>query len=269
MENKNMPVGIFDSGVGGLTVLSEIIKALPNENLIYFGDTARVPYGSKSVLTIEKFSKQIMNFLLEFKVKAVVVACNTVSATVYDALAKEFSIPIIDVVTAGVIASVKATKNKRIGVIGTEATVRSGAYKEKINKLDDSIKVYTKACPLFVPLAEEGWLNNEITHLTAKKYLKELLEEGIDSLVLGCTHYPLLEDCIKEVAGKNVNVINPSVVTAELLKKAICENNMQNDSLTEKTTKFFVSDNTGKFGDISKIALGEIFEAKKIDIERF
>ena len=189
----NRPIGIFDSGVGGLTVVKQIIKALPNEDIIYFGDTARVPYGSKTKETVTNFSAQIIRFLLSKNVKTIIIACNTVSSNSYDELIKMFDLPIIEVVTPGVEACLNATKNKIVGIIGTEATVKSGAYEKKIRQKDNNIKVYSKACPLFVPLAEEGWTDNDISRQTAEIYLRDLTEKNIDSIILGCTHYPLLK----------------------------------------------------------------------------
>ncbi|MDE6182533.1 MAG: glutamate racemase [Eubacteriales bacterium] len=187
------PIGIFDSGVGGLTVVKEVIKALPEENIVYFGDTARVPYGSKSKETVFNFSCQIIRFLKEQNVKCIIIACNTVSSNCYEDLKKEFpNIPIIEVVNAGVNSAIKTTKSSKIGIIGTEATVKSNQYKLKIQEKLKNAQVFSKACPLFVPLAEEGWFENNITIDISKIYLEELIKNNIDTLILGCTHYPLL-----------------------------------------------------------------------------
>lgn len=261
----NRPIGVFDSGVGGLTVAKEVIKVLPNENIIYFGDTARVPYGSKSKETVTKFSGQIIRFLMSKNVKAVVIACNTVSSNSFEKLKEEFSVPIVEVVTPGVEACIKATKNKIVGIIGTEATIKSGAYEKKLKEYDKNIKVFSKACPLFVPIAEEGWADNEVARLTAEIYLKELLEKGIDSVVLGCTHYPLLKNCVRKVLGEGVSIVDPACAAALKMKEYLENNNMLADNLGE--VSFFVSDNTEKFDFICQSVLGKSCSAEKIDID--
>ena len=229
----NRPIGIFDSGVGGLTVAKQVIKVLGNENIVYFGDTARLPYGSKSKETVTRFSKQIVRFLKTKDVKAVIIACNTASSNSLEELKETFDLPIFGVVVPGASEAVKATKNKKVGIIGTVGTVRTNAYKKLICEADSSIEVFSKACPLFVPLVEEDWTNNEITKLTAEKYLSELLKEGIDSLVLGCTHYPLLKKCIGDVVGDNVKLVDPAKATALTVKNFLTENNMLNDGTEE------------------------------------
>ena len=185
--NNNAPIGVFDSGVGGLTVAREIIRQLPNESIVYFGDTARVPYGSKSKDTIIRFSRQIVNFLKTKNVKAIVFACNTASAFALDTIERELDIPVIGVVKPGAITAIHSTKNKRIGIIGTEGTIKSEMYTSYIQSIDKDIEVVGKACPLFVPLVEEGMLDDEVTKEMATRYLKELQNENIDSLILGCT----------------------------------------------------------------------------------
>lgn len=263
----NRPIGIFDSGVGGLTVVKQIIKALPNEDIIYFGDTARVPYGSKSKETVTKFSSQIIRFLLSKDVKAIIIACNTVSSNCFDELTKEFSVPIIEVVTPGVESCVSATKNNIVGIIGTEGTIKSKAYEKKIKEINPFIKVYSKACPLFVPIAEEGWTDNEVARLTVESYLKELIEKNIDSIVLGCTHYPLLKKCIGKVVGENVKIVDPAFATALKMKEFLEKNDMlakNNGSLN-----FFVSDNTNKFDAICKSTLKKDCSAEKIEIDKY
>ena len=196
MTDRRAPIGVFDSGIGGLTVVKEIINNLPDENIVYFGDTARVPYGNKSKNTVLRYSRQIVNFLKTKGVKAIVVACNTASALALDDLEKEIDIPIIGVVKPGAYAAVNTTKNNRVGVIATQSTVQSRLYQEIIAKQAPQINVFAKACPLFVPLVEEGWTNDTITLEVAKRYLRELQDKDIDTLILGCTHYPLLSDLI-------------------------------------------------------------------------
>ena len=216
------PIGIFDSGVGGLTVVKQIMKTLPNENIIYFGDTARLPYGTKSKKTVTKFSKQIVRFLLTKNVKAVIIACNTASSNSLEELRQTFDIPIFGVIVPGVEEAIHCTKNKKVGIIGTTSTIRSKAYETLLAQADSSIEVYAKPCPLFVSLVEEGWTENMVAKLTAKNYLTDLIEKEIDSLVLGCTHYPLLKRCIGETVGnknfwQNINCCNKE----KLLQKDI------------------------------------------------
>jgi len=196
------PIGVFDSGIGGLTVVKEIIKLLPYENLVYFGDTARVPYGIKSKETIIKFSLENTLFLLQQDVKVIVVACNTSSSLALPIIRRHFKIPIIGVIMPGAKEAVYATKNKKIGVLGTRATINSNAYEEEIKRLDSGMHVYSQACPMFVPLVEEGWINDSITTKVAEKYLGLMRAKGVDTVILGCTHYPLLKSKIQEVMGK-------------------------------------------------------------------
>lgn len=266
----NRPIGLFDSGVGGLTVVKEVIKAMPYEETVYFGDTARVPYGSKSKETVTKFSGQIIRFLLSQNVKAIIIACNTVSSNCYDELCHMFpNIPIAEVVTPGAESAIKATKNGAVGVIGTEATVRSGAYEKKIKEFNSEISVYSKACPLFVPLAEEGWTDNNVAHDVAEIYLEELVKKGIDSIVLGCTHYPLLKKCIGETVGDNVKIVDPANVTALKMRDFLEKENMLNSSRKTGKHTFFVSDNTEKFLSICRTALKKEYTANKIEIDKY
>lgn len=265
----NRPIGVFDSGVGGLTVVKQIIKTMPFEHTIYFGDTARVPYGSKSRETVTKFSSQIIRFLRTKNVKAVVIACNTVSSNCYEALKSEFpDLPIIEVVTPGVESCLAATKNNRVGLIGTEGTVNSGAYEKKLKSANSEIQVYKRACPLFVPLAEEGWTDNSVAYETAEIYLKELLDKEIDSIILGCTHYPLLKTCIGKIVGENVKIVDPAKATALKVKDYLTANNMLNNTGTESHT-FYVSDNNAKFNTICERVLHKEFHAEQIDIEKY
>lgn len=269
MKNDN-PIGIFDSGVGGLTVVKEVIKALPNENIIYFGDTARVPYGSKSKETVFKFSCQIINFLKTKNVKAIIIACNTVSSNCYEDLKKHFpDIPILEVVNPGVFSAIKVSKNFKIGIIGTEGTIKSGQYEFKIKQKINNSQVFSKACPLFVPLAEEGWFENDITVNIANVYLKNLIKNNIDTLVLGCTHYPLLKNSIKKVLGEKINIIDPAFETALSMKKFLIENNLNNTSNNKIYHKFFVSDKNEKFDFICSLLLNKNYSAQKINIENY
>ncbi len=265
----NRPIGVFDSGVGGLTVVKQIVKLLPEESLVYFGDTARVPYGSKSKETVTKFSSQIIRFLKTKNVKAVVIACNTVSSNCYEELSAQFpDLPIIEVVTPGVESCIAATKNKIVGLIGTYATVSSGAYEKRLKAADPEIQVYKKACPLFVPLAEEGWVNNDVAELTARKYLQELIDKNIDSVILGCTHYPTLKECIGKIVGKDVTIVDPAKATAIKLKEYLEEHHMLSENGHSAQRLFYVSDKS-HFEKICSRILHENYSATKIDIEKY
>ena len=211
MKNKKMaPIGVFDSGVGGLTVAREISRQLPYENIVYFGDTARVPYGSKSQNTIIRFSEQIIRFLRTKQVKAIVIACNTASALALDAVKDEFDLPIIGVVIPGARAAVEATTNGKVGVVGTEATVQSGMYTKVIQGMNPKIEVIEKACPLFVPLVEEGFKEHIVTREIIEYYLESMRNTDIDAMILGCTHYPLLRSKIREYMGDKIQIVNPA-----------------------------------------------------------
>ena len=209
------PIGVFDSGIGGLTVVRELARQLPNESIIYFGDTARVPYGPKSPDTVRRYSREITSYLQDQGVKAVVVACNTATAHALPDLQAEFSLPVVGVVDPGARAAVEATRGGRIGVIGTAGTVRSGAYERAIHSIDPTLHVIARACPLFVPLVEEGWLDTEPTRLIAREYLAPIADASIDTLVLGCTHYPLLKPLLAAVLGPGVRLIDSAEKTAE------------------------------------------------------
>ena len=223
---SNRPIGVFDSGLGGLTVLKEINKLLPNENIVYFGDTARVPYGPRSKETVIQYTFQAINFLISKNVKAIVIACNTATARSLKLAQSKYDIPIIGVIEAGARTAAYTTKNNIVGVIGTQGTINSKAYNLEISKLNKDIRIIDKACPLFVPIVEEGWSNTDVAHLTAKRYLQELIDQGIDSLVLGCTHYPLLKKTIGEVVGENITLVNPAKETAKDLEKVLQLNNL-------------------------------------------
>ena len=247
--NSNAPIGVFDSGVGGLTVVKEIMSALPNESIIYYGDTARVPYGSKSAETITAYSRQIARFLITQGVKAIVVACNTASALALETIKAEFDVPFVGVVKPGAKMAAQATKNKRIGIIATEGTISSGIYEKFLKATSPEVEVFGKACPLFVPLAEEGWLNDTVTKQVAERYLAELKERQVDALVLGCTHYPLLRGVISEVMGDAVTLVNPAYETAKELKYVLEDNHILRGAEAEHLPvhKFYVSDGAEKF----------------------
>ena len=254
----NRPIGVFDSGLGGLTVLSEISKILPNENIVYFGDVGRVPYGNKSVDIIKLYANQAEKFLLTHDVKYIVAACGTVSS-VAEPNADDLPVPFMGVVKTAVREAVETTKSGKIGVIGTEATITNGAHKREILKLLPEAKVYEKACPLFVPLVEEGIfsLTDRIAVETAERYLLKMVEEGIDTLILGCTHYPLLSDVIRQVVGENVRLVNMGVSTAATLKAELEKNDMLRISEEKPYQNFFASDKTAAFSRVAKILLGK------------
>lgn len=250
IENrKTAPVGVFDSGVGGLTVAREISRQLPNENIVYFGDTARVPYGSKSQNTIIRFSEQIIRFLKTKDVKAIVIACNTASALALDAVRDEFDLPIMGVVIPGARAAVEATKNRKVGVVGTDATVQSGMYTKVIHGMAPDITVIEKACPLFVPLVEEGFKEHPVTGEIIEYYLESMRSTDIDAMILGCTHYPLLRSRIREYMGDKIQIVNPAYETAMDLKRLLKEQGMANDGATPQHSRysFYVSDAAEKF----------------------
>ena len=254
------PIGIFDSGVGGLTVVNQIFERLPAERIIYFGDTARVPYGTKSPEVIERFALEDIFFLLNRDVKILVAACHTVSSTVLDKLISTMHLPILGVVEPGVKAAINVTKNLRVGVIGTRATVMSGAYEEKIKARRNDITVVSQACPLFVPLAEEGWLDNEVTHQIASLYLKPLKQAGIDTLILGCTHYPLLRNVIESFFGKDVTIIDSAEETAKRVAERLRMFRMKTERDSIPEHQFFVSDIPHQFQEVGERFLSRSLE---------
>lgn len=268
---SDRPIGVFDSGLGGLTVLKEITKILPNENVVYFGDTARVPYGPRSKETVMKYTFQAINFLMSKNVKAIVIACNTATARCLKEANEKYNIPIIGVIEAGARTAAYSTKNKIVGVIGTEGTVRSKAYNTEIGKLDEDIKIIDRACNLFVPIVEEGWSNSEIATLTAKKYLQDLIDQGIDSLVLGCTHYPLLKRTIGEVVGEEIKLVNPAKETAKDLKKILEDENLVRLVENNKPYyEYYVSDIPERFANIAAEFLKrEIQGVKNVEIQKY
>lgn len=221
MTSARDPIGVFDSGIGGLTVVRELVRQLPDERIIYFGDTARVPYGPKSPDTVRRYSHEIAAWLTAQRVKAIVVACNTATAHALDMLQREFTVPIIGVVQPGATAAVRATRSRRIGVIGTAGTIASGAYERAIHAIAGDAVVVAQACPLFVPLVEEGWLESEATLIIAREYLRPFLNDHIDTLVLGCTHYPLLKPLLAGVVGQDVRLIDSAEETAAETRRVL------------------------------------------------
>ena len=257
------PIGIFDSGVGGLTVVAKIREMLPNEKVVYFGDTARVPYGAKSKETVTKFSVETVEFLMEHNVKLVIVACNTASSLSLEFLKRCFRVPVIGVIEPGAREAASVTRNNRIGVIGTRATVSSGAYEKAIRKMGLRYSVFTTACPLFVPLVEEGWVNNDVTKAVAQIYLAPLKNKGIDTLILGCTHYPMLKDALKRAMGKSVVLVDSAREVAREAKSIMGASGLLNLSKRNGAHKFFVSDEPNRF-----VHIGERFLKRRIKCAR-
>ena len=269
---RNAPVGVFDSGVGGLTVAREIMRNLPSEKIVYFGDTARVPYGSKSKETVTRYSRQIIRFLMKQKVKAIVIACNTASAFALETVRHEFPLPVIGVIRAGAEVAACETRNKKVGVIGTEGTIGSGIHEEFLHSLDPEIQVFGKACPLFCPLVEEGWTHDPLTREIAARYLKDLQDRGIDTLILGCTHYPLLRSTIGEIMGEAVRLVNPAYETALELKRLLTKEDLlsQETKQEEFPYRFYVSDLAEKFKQFANSILPyDVEMTQKIDIEKY
>jgi len=257
-------IGVFDSGVGGLTVVRELTRQLPSEHIIYFGDTARVPYGIKSKETVIRFSIENILFLLKQEVKLICVACNTVSSVALPIIKSYFKVPIIGVITPGVREAVYASQNKRIGVIGTRGTIKSRTYENEIKQFDSSVKVTAVACPLFVPFVEEGWLEGREVLNVAKTYLKPLKKAGVDTVILGCTHYPLLKPVIKEALGAGVILIDSAKQVAIEVKKILSAEGLMNTGRKKPADKFYVSDNPEWFSGLAERFLGKPLE----DVEK-
>ena len=266
----NRPIGVFDSGLGGLTVVRELIKIMPNEDIIYFGDTGRVPYGARSRETIIKYAKQDESFLLSKDVKLIIAACGTVSSVAYDTGAS-LPVPFIEVVSHAAKRAAQATKNGKIGVIATPATVSSNSYKRHIEKVLPGAEVYQRECPLFVPLVEEGWIdrNDAVTVETARRYLTPLKEKGVDVLIMGCTHYPVITDIIRDVMGESVTLVNTGEYTSKAVLDYITKNNIQNSSNRAGKHTYYVSDRTESFSHTASILMGETINesVEKVDID--
>ncbi|MGL5440260.1 MAG: glutamate racemase [Filifactoraceae bacterium] len=269
--DTNRAIGVFDSGLGGLTVLDEIMKLLPNENIVYFGDTARVPYGPRSSETITKYTFQSINFLLENNIKAIVIACNTASARSLTKAQERYNIPIIGMIEPGAKAACELTKNNHVGVIGTVGTINSKAYESEIKCINNNIEVYSKACPLFVPIAEEGWADSKIGYLTAVEYLSEFKNHKIDSLVLGCTHYPIFIKTISKVLeGEGITLVNPAKEAAKELKNLLKVKKLENQSGDKPEYKYYVSDMPEKFVEIGKNFLNiELNNISLVEISKY
>jgi glutamate racemase len=258
--SNSAPIGVFDSGMGGLTVVREMISQLPNESIIYFGDTARVPYGPKSPDTVLRYSREITSFLRGEGVKALVVACNTATAHALPALREEFDIPVLGVIEPGARAAVAVTKSKRVGVIGTAGTIKSRAYEKEITKLLPDVELTAQACALFVPLVEEGWVDSEPTRAIARNYLAPFVSARVDTLVLGCTHYPLMKTVIGNVVGRDVRLIDSAHETARETGEVLRANGLENSASNGARYRFIASDAPDTF-----LSLGELFLGSPID----
>lgn len=257
ITTKNLPIGVFDSGVGGLTIVRELRRQLPQESILYFGDIARLPYGTKSSEQIRKFSEENTAFLESKGIKALVIACNSSSAAAYETLKKQCRFPVLDVITPAVEAAVAKTQNLRIGVLGTHATIESGAYTKALKSKSARIRVFSKACPLFVPLVEEGMVHTRIGADTVNFYLSTLKKEKIDTLVLGCTHYPLLKKVIQRYMGKNVTLIDSAVPCAKKLKTVLASENLLTDRKTQGKLQVHLSDLPRNFISVGEKCLQE------------
>ncbi len=269
MDNRS--IGVFDSGLGGLTAVKEIMKLFPDESIVYFGDTSRVPYGTRSKEMILKYTHSDINFLLSRGVKMIVIACGTASSAALPEIKQEFSVPIYGVVDAAVYSAVRATRNKKIGIIGTTATIRSGAYTAYIKEYDESIETFERACPLFVPLVENGHFDTKVTELVIDEYLSEIRAAGVDTLILGCTHYPLLRNAIARYMGDEVRLISPGEEVADFLKKKINEENRHSHERDERQYSYFVSDSVESFTELGGVFLEKEIDGQvsRIDIEKY
>ena len=270
---SNSPIGAFDSGMGGLTVVKELMQQLPGERIIYYGDTARVPYGDKSKETVAGYARQITDFLVSKGVKAIIVACNTVSALALEDLKAEFDLPIIGVVKPGAKAAAEATRTGRIGVIATRATITSGIYEAFLHRTNPGIRVYARACPLFVPLVEEGWIDDEITDMIIHRYLDEIVSDGIDSLVLGCTHYPLLKERIQKAVGSGITLVNPAFESSREFKYVLEENGLlcppADSGASQPAHEFYVSDGAARFRGFAEQILGAPLPEASVSLHPF
>jgi glutamate racemase len=250
------PIGVFDSGIGGLTVVRALMERLPFENIIYFGDTARVPYGVKSPETITQYSAEITNFLLQRDVKLLIIACNTMAAVASDTVKNLSPVPVLDVIDAGARTAVAETRSKHVGVIGTPATINSNAYARAMHRHDPDIRIFSQACPLFVPLVEEGWWNHQVTRLTAQEYLRPVLAEHIDTLVLGCTHYPLIKPLLQEIVGPDICLVDSADAMADITANLLSSIKLANTERVSPLYRFFVTDVPYHFQTIGEGFLG-------------
>ena len=266
-------IGILDSGIGGLTICSYIFRVMPDVNILYYADTLNAPYGSKSRAEVYAAVKAGVSYLFDAGCDEVVIACNTASALALDTIEKEIDLPIIGVVKPGAQMAVETTQNKRVGVIATESTIQSGLYQQLITEADPAITVYGKPCPLFVPLVEEGWTKDPITEEVARRYLAEILDKDIDTLIMGCTHYPLLRSLLRKVVGEKVTLVNPAYETSQALRRLLRELDLENpgnDELGRQKYQFFASDGVERFNAFAHSVLPEqISDTKQVQIENY
>ncbi|MFZ0391207.1 MAG: glutamate racemase [Calditrichia bacterium] len=248
----NRPIGVFDSGVGGLTVVKQLISRCPHEQIVYFGDTARIPYGTKSEETVRRFSLEDSFFLLDQSVKMIVAACNTASAVAVDLLTETLPVPVIGVIQPGAEAAVRYSQNHKTGVIGTAGTIRSGSYQKALQQLMPALRVIPRPCPLFVPLVEEGWIEDDATYLIARRYLQPLLENKVDTLIMGCTHYPLLQPVLQKIMGPQVKLVDSGVETALQVRRVLRSNGLEADPQQNPEHRFYLSDMPYKFQEIAE-----------------
>ena len=269
----NRPIGVFDSGMGGLTALRQLVKLVPNENIVYFGDTGRVPYGARSSDTIVKYARQDMSFLMQFDPKAILIACGTVSTTALPILMREYDLPVYGVVEPAVAAALKATRNKRIGIIGTKATVRSGSYAEMIRYLNREIEVFSKACPLFVPLVEDGRVHpgDPVLSCLIDEYLSEMVRAEVDTVILGYTHYPLLTDAIGAYLGDGVRLIDTGLESSLALREHLFKSELLSDREGSGTVSYYVSDSAADFKALASVFLGSeiVQDVRRVDIDKY
>lgn len=264
------PIGVFDSGFGGLTAVRQLRRIMPSETIIYFGDTARVPYGNRSRDTLLRYARQDVAFLWSFDPKAIVIACGTVSSNCLEELQAENKVPILGVVEPTVRRAIAATRSGRVGLAATRASVSSGAYERLFHRLAPAVEVVSRACPLFVPLVEEGLWHDSVTEEIASRYVAELKGKFIDTLVMGCTHYPLIRGTLRKIMGENVTLVNPAYETAIELKRMLQEKDLTCEKTPEEKYQFFVSDQAEEFKNFARSILPEVVkETKKIDIEEF
>lgn len=268
---RDRPIGVFDSGFGGLTVVRALRQRLPDESIIYFGDTARVPYGSKSPAIVRRFSREAAQFLLARDAKLIVVACNTATAHGAAELGKELSVPVVGVIEPGATAAAAATRTGRIGVLGTAGTIASGAYDLAVRRrLGEQGRVYAQPCPLFVPLVEEGWTDHQVTRSVAEEYLRPLREVDVDVVILGCTHYPLLRPVLQEVMGPDVTLVDSAEETAGAVERILAGNDLRRDGENAPSFSFFVSDSPHKFREVGRRFVGDLIgTVSHVDIDGF
>ena len=269
MDNRK--IGVFDSGLGGLTAVKEIMSLFPDESIVYFGDTGRVPYGTRSKETILKYTYDDINFLLSCDVKMIVIACGTASSAALPEIKTEFNVPIYGVVDSGAYEAARVTKNNKIGIIGTTATIKSGAYNKYLAEYNNKVQTFEKACPLFVPLVENGHFDTSVTKLVVEEYLKDIKDAGVDTLILGCTHYPLLKSAISKYMGDGVTLVSPGEEVAKFLRKKITSDNAHSEIRDRDQYSYYVSDSIESFEELGGIFLETKINGKvnKIDIEKY